>query len=78
MEAKTLKTKDMKQYRKEYYQKHKDTINKNKICGVCGKTYNTSTRWRHFKSNKHKILELEKKVEELKKVISLLQQKFAE
>lgn len=39
-------------------------------CEVCNKSYNYSSRWYHYRSNKHlqnvKILELKQEIEKLK------------
>lgn len=62
-----LKTENIKQYRKEYYQNNKDKWLKEKKCNLCGVTYNASTKWKHYKTKKHKIAEMEYQIEILKK-----------
>jgi hypothetical protein len=70
-QTKVLKTANMKEYKKAYYQKNKERINKKKVCEICGSLYNTSTKWRHFKSKKHRLIEMEKKIKELENKITI-------
>lgn len=41
---KKIKTENMKEYKREYYQKNKDRLKINKTCEVCGSIYNSSTK----------------------------------
>ena len=69
-QPKKIKTENMKEYKREYYQKNKDRLKINKICEGCGSIYNSSTKWHHLRSKKHKMCEMEKKIEELKKLLN--------
>lgn len=60
---------------KKYYETHKDLWNKKKICEVCGAKYSHSTKYRHFKSKKHMLIEQQNKIKELEKQISTLKEK---
>ena len=44
---------DMKEYRKEYYQRNKDKYKGDCICNICNAIYCKSNKSRHMKSPHH-------------------------
>ena len=59
------KTENMTEYRKEYYEKHKEDYKQTETCGICGGKYQIWNRGQHKKTQKHKkALETQKIKEE--------------
>lgn len=64
---------DMKEYKKKYYQEHKEKYTKKIKCDICGNMYNLNSKSYHFKSKKHlNALELKKKDEQILKLCNQL------
>lgn len=64
---------DMKDYKKNYYQEHKDKYMAKVICDICKGTYNLNSKTYHFKSKKHLAgIESKMKDEQIKKLSNQL------
>ncbi len=48
------KTENIVEYRKTYYEKHKEQFKKNEICNICGTSFQLWNKSAHIKSKKHK------------------------
>lgn len=73
------------EYRKDYYQKHKEhilaTMNRTKHCNVCNKNIRFCSWNKHCRSKKHLNLKAEaiqpnKDIEQMKEQLLLLQQQI--
>ena len=78
-ESKELKTKNIIEYRKQYYQEHKDDYKKTEKCEICGHTYRLYNKSHHKQLKKHKNAvdrlekeKLQKELDELKSKIKNL------
>jgi hypothetical protein len=62
----------MEEYRKEYYEKNKESLlskySEKEICNLCGRQYSKYNKSKHVNSNYHKNLEykLNEKIEKIK------------
>ena len=78
MDSKKKKTENMVEYMRNYMREYNKTrvckYNKNiyeyKQCEICGAKYMNNSRTHHMRSKKHKFKEMEKKLNEMKKIIS--------
>lgn len=59
MEKNNTAEKDIKEYRKQYYQANKDKWKVIKHCDICNVDYNSSSTINHLHTKNHKIKILE-------------------
>lgn len=72
-EQKVNLTKNMKDYKKKYFQEHREKYMKHMICEVCNGPYNLNGKSYHLKSKRHlTAVELKAKDEQIKKLNSQL------
>ena len=70
---------DIKEYKREYYQKNKSRWNEYRVCSDCGGRYSPNSKSHHYSTKKHRMLKERKdqneKIEELRRQIEHLMEK---
>ena len=65
------KTENMVEYKKNYYEMHKEEYKQPEICDICKAKYQLWNKSKHKKSKKHMMVMQEIEIEQLKKQLEL-------